>query len=142
MDWVRLLVATVASSIATWFFSVQKAARDADIKLAALEARVKAAEDATALAQRVCRESLDSYKAEMRSVMTQVVADMKEASRELHTAVANVQALSQSQAVVNTMNAKVLDSLVNKVEQNTEGIVAVRSSLCAVMRDMHNGNHD
>jgi len=133
MDWIRLVAASLISSLLAWFFAVQKSSQDADVKVAVLNTRV----DVLNTRVEDLESDLRSYREEaakaILSVSTDckqaiegIAADMKSATRELQTAVANIQSLSQTQAVVNNLNTKTLDALVGSVESVTKMVYELR----------------
>lgn len=115
MDWLRLVAASLLSALLAGIAIHLKNSRDTDIKLAVLE-------------NRICNnaDSLRELKADTEDSIAEIATEMKAAARELLTAAANVQALTQSQSVVNTLSTKMLDSVTQKVEIQGSAIAELR----------------
>ncbi len=122
-----MVAAALLSALMAGLLAHFKSAKDMDVKVAVLDAKICALHDRH-----------EEYKESTTDSIAAIAADMKAAARELLVAASTIQSLSQTQAVVNTVSTKLLDSLATKVESQGVAIAELKGVVSS-LRD--NNNH-
>lgn len=116
MDWIlKGIIAPILSGVLAWFFAVLRANQQLQAQIEALGLSGKLESLDAKIAHVASR--LEEYREMSAMALAQVAADVKSATGELHAAASTIKALTETQAVVNRINAQTLERLMDRVEK-------------------------
>ena len=115
------LVGLLLSGFISWMLAVQKSNRNGEKRLALANARLKALED-----------RMQDHRRDTSKAIEAIISDIRAATAELHTASQNINLLNQTQAIINNINTKALDTLSKRADDNGECISEIREELATL----------